>query len=281
MDNGVKNRMNKQEIVKQYSKEEDKILVAKILDKIQFASQKNQIQITDFLDGYEQKVAQKVLQQVKYKNVIFYGGYGEAERKMIYLFPEKLIDLIEEDLQKNKMIQKEMKAISIHLPNDLKGKYQHRDYLSGLMKLGIKREKIGDILVRENGADILAQEDILKYLLINLPELIRFQKSEIFVKEISNLEIVPIQLEKMIILVPQLRLDVVISELLHISRTKVNEIITQERVLVNYETKTKNATMLQIGDLLTIRGKGKFKIGEIINQTLKGKLRVEVEKYVS
>lgn len=273
--------MNKQELLKQYSKEEDKFLVAKILDKIQFTSQKNQIQTTDFLDGYEQKIAQKVLQQIKHKKAIFYGGYEEAERKMIYFFPEKLMDLIEEDLQNDKMIQTEMKAITIELPNDLKGKYQHRDYLSGLMKLGIKREKIGDILVRENGADILVQEDILNYLLSNLPELTRFQKAAIFAKEISKLEIVPIKLEKMVILVPQLRLDVVISELLHTSRTKVNEVISQERVLVNYEIKTKNAAMLQRGDLLTIRGKGKFKIREVISQTAKGKLRVEVEKYVS
>ncbi|MCI9245774.1 MAG: hypothetical protein HFJ30_01290 [Clostridia bacterium] len=273
--------MNKQELLKQYGKEEDKILVAKILDKIQFVSQKNQVQTTDFLDGHEQKIVQKILQQARYKTAIFYGGYEDAERKMIYFFPEKLIDLIEENLQNDKMIQKEMKVISIHLPNDLKGEYQHRDYLSGLMKLGIKREKVGDILVRENGADILVQEDILNYLLINLPELTRFQKAEILSKEISKLEVVPIKLEKMIILVPQLRLDVVISELLHTSRTKVNEIIAQERVLVNYETKTKNATMLQESDLLTIRGKGKFKIGEIVSQTAKGKLRVEVEKFFS
>lgn len=273
--------MDKQGILKQYGKDEDKILVAKILDKIQFTSQKNQIQTTDFLDGYEQKIAQKVLQQIKCKNAMFYGGYENAERKMIYFFPEKLMDLIGENLQNDKMVQKEMKAISIQLPNDLRGQYQHRDYLSGLMKLGIKREKVGDILVRENGADILVQEDILNYLLINLPELTRFQKAEIFSKEISEIEVVPIKLEKITILVPQLRLDVVISELLHASRTKANEVIEQERVLVNYETKTKNATMLQMGDLLTIRGKGKFKIGEIINQTAKGKLRLEVGKYMS
>ncbi|MCI9087831.1 MAG: hypothetical protein HFJ32_04695 [Clostridia bacterium] len=273
--------MNKQEILKQYSKEEDKILVAKILDKIQYTSQKNQIQTTDFLDGYQQKMAQKILQQVRYQEGIFYGGYEEAERKMLFLFPEKLFVLLKSTLQEDKMIQKEMKAITIKLPNDLKGKYSHRDYLSGIMKLGIKREKIGDILVREDGADILVQEEMLTYLLSNLPQLTRFQKSEILSKEISELEVVPIQLEEITILVPQLRLDVIISELVHTSRTRANEIILQERVLVNYEIKTKNATMLQVGDLLTIRGKGKFKIGEVISQTSKGKLRVEVEKYVS
>lgn len=272
--------MNKQEILKQYGKEEDKILVAKILDKIQFAKQKNQVQVTDFLDGYGQKIAQKVLQQVGYKTTILYGGYEEAERKVLFCFPDKLIDLVDEPLQEDNMIQQEMKVISIKLPNDLKGKYQHRDYLSGLMKLGIKREKVGDILVRENGADVIVQEEMISYLLTNLPELTRFQKAEIVSKEISELEVVSIKLETMTILVAQLRLDSVISEILRISRTKANEIISQERVLVNYETKMKNATMLQEGDLLTIRGKGKFKIGKIISQTAKGKLRVEVGKYV-
>lgn len=272
--------MNKQEIIKQYSKAEDKILIAKILDKIQFTSQKNQIQTTEFLDGYEQKIAQQILQKANHKTAVFYGGYEQAERKILYFFPEKLADFMEGELQSNKVIQKEMKVIAIHLPNELKGQYQHRDYLSGLMKLGIKREKIGDILVRENGADILVQSDILSYLLTNVPQLTRFQKAEIFSKEISELEVVQVRLQKMVILIPQLRIDAVISELLHVSRTKANEIIAQERVIVNYEVKTKNASMLQAGDLLTVRGKGKFKIGEVMSQTSKGKLRVEVEKYV-
>lgn len=272
--------MNKQELLKQYGKEEDRTLVAKILDKIQFAKQKNQIQITSFLDGYEQRIVQKVLQQVACKTAILYGGYEEAERKMLYLFPEKLIGLLTQPLQEDKMIGQEMKVISIELPNDLKGKYQHRDYLSGVMKLGIKREKIGDILVRESGADVIVQEEMLAYLLTNLSELTRFQKADIVLKEISELEVVSIKLETMTILVTQLRLDSVISEILRTSRAKANEIISQERVLINYETKTKNATLVQVGDLLTIRGKGKFKIGQILSQTAKGKWRVEVGKYV-
>ena len=85
----------------------------------------------------------------------------------------------------------------------------------------------------------------------------------------------------MVILVPQLRLDVVLSEILHLSRSKASDFIEQERVFVNYELKTKNATTLKQGDILTVRGKGKYEIGEILSQTAKGKLRLEVKKYVS
>lgn len=272
--------MNKQEIIKQYPKEEDKFLVGKLLDKVQFTNQKNQIQVTDFLDGYEQKIAQKVLNQVGYKTAIFYGGYEEAERKMVLLFPEKLYSLLKEPINENRMIQDKIEVVSITLPNDLKGQYHHRDYLSAVIKLGMKREKIGDILVREDGADVIVQNEVTSYLLLNLPELTRFQKAEIIQKAISKLIIVPNKKEEITILVPQLRLDAVISEILHLSRTKANELLEQERVIVNYETKTKSSTMLTTGDLLTIRGKGKFQIGETLNQTAKGKLRVIVEKFV-
>ena len=65
------------------------------------------------------------------------------------------------------------------MPNEMNGKYIHKNYLSGLMKLGVKREKIGDIVVADDGADILVKPDILKFLLQNLPELKRFSKSKI------------------------------------------------------------------------------------------------------
>lgn len=273
--------MNKQEIMKRYSKEEDRLLAARLLDKIQFTNAKHQIQITDFLDGYEQKIAHKILEQINDLAAIFYGGYEEAERKMIFFFPDKLQNLLTDEIKENKIIQDLIRVISITLPNELKGKYHHRDYLSGLMKLGIKREKIGDILVREDGADILVQKDMISYLLTNLSELTRFQKADIIQKSITELKIISIQKEKTTILVPQMRLDIIVSELLHTSREKSNEVIAKERVFINYEVKKKKAMILQQGDLLTIRGKGKFQIGEIIGQTAKGKFKVVVEKYVS
>ena len=80
-----------------------------------------------------------------------------------------------------------MKIIRIKLPNDLKGKYEHRNYLGALIKLGIKREKIGDILVRDDGADIIIKSDIAEYTKNDLKTLTRFQKSNIEIENIENL----------------------------------------------------------------------------------------------
>ncbi len=298
--------MEKQELLKQFTKPEDKLLISKIYDKIKFTHTRNQIQTTSFLDGYEQTVVEKFLKLCQEKNFLLEGGFPEAERKILFLFPDKLENLLSKNatLQEAQKIEVELKieevpeiektqnkalaivkkfikVISIILPKELQGTYHHREYLGGLMKLGIEREKIGDIIVNEQGADILVQSEITSFFLSHLPDLTRFQKAQISQKEITELKIEQIKKESMVILVPQLRLDVVLSEILHLSRSKASDFIEQERVFVNYELKTKNATTLKQGDILTVRGKGKYEIGEILSQTAKGKLRLEVKKYVS
>lgn len=298
--------MEKQELLKQFTKPEDKLLISKIYDKIKFTHTRNQIQTTSFLDGYEQTVVEKFLKLCQEKNFLLEGGFPEAERKMLFLFLDKLENLLSKNatLQEAQKIEVELKieevpeiektqnkalaivkkfikVISIILPKELQGTYHHREYLGGLMKLGIEREKIGDIIVNEQGADILVQSEITSFFLSHLPDLTRFQKAQISQKEITELKIEQIKKESMVILVPQLRLDVVLSEILHLSRSKASDFIEQERVFVNYELKTKNATTLKQGDILTVRGKGKYEIGEILSQTAKGKLRLEVKKYVS
>ncbi len=272
--------MEKQELLKQFPKQEDKLLIAKIWDKLKFVHSKNQVQVTDFLDTYEQSLVNKMLKTCREEQYVIYGGYETAERKILFLYPDKLQDLFMSKAN-NSIIANNIKVVSIVLPSDLYGKYHHSEYLGGIMKLGIKREKIGDIIVNEHGADILVQSEMATYLKEHLQGLTRFQKANICIKELSELKILPIKKEEINILIPQMRLDVIVSEILHLSRSKANEIISQERVFVNNELKTKNATMLKLNDVLTIRGKGKFEIGEVISQTSKGKIRLQIKKYVS
>ncbi len=267
--------MNKQEILKQYNKEDDRLLVAKILDKIEFAQTRNKITNTDFLDMYQNMLVHKILNSLKIKNYIFYGGFEEAERKIVIFYPDKFNENI---IQKNH--SNIISIIEIILPNELKGKYNHRDYLGGLMKLGIKREKIGDIVVFDEGAHIIILNEISEYTKTSLGELTRFSKSNIQIKDIDQIHIQEIKKEEIRIIVSSLRLDNIVSELAKTSRTKAEEIIRTERVLVNFETTTKDSKLLKQENIITIRGKGRFKLLEIMGNTKKGRFIVKVEKYV-
>jgi len=147
------------------------------------------------------------------------------------------------------------------------------------MKLGIAREKIGDILVDDKGADILVAPEMLKFLLNNIPSLTRFSKSKIEQINLENLKIPEIQTQIIKITISSMRLDNIVSELARCSRGKANEILEQERVLVNYEIVQKSSKEIKENDIITIRGKGRFVVKEIIGNTRKGRIVLNIESF--
>lgn len=269
--------MNKQEILNKYDNEEDKLLVSKVLDKLEFVQKKNSIETTDFLDMHQKTVAEKVLKSQKITNYICYGGYSNAERVMIIIYPEKLEDVFNNNQYDFNNI---VRVIRVILSNEMKGKYSHRDYLGAVIKVGLKREKVGDIIVNLDGADLIVSKDISKYIVDSFKELTRFSKSDIYEESIEKLNITEPKTEVLNIIIPSMRMDSIVSELIRTSRSKALEIINAERVFVNSEVITKNSKMLKENDMITVRGKGRFKIIKILNSTKKGNLVLEVEKYV-
>lgn len=262
-------------ILNKYKKEEEKLILSKILDKISFCETRNQIQVTDFLNLAQKELILKFLKYQNAENYIFFSGNENAERVTVIFYPSKLESLI----KKNKINFGEwIKVVRITLPNENIGKYNHQNYLGALMKLGIKREKVGDILVDDKGADILIKTDILKFVLANLTELTRFQKSKIEEIELNELRRIEEKKEKFTITVSSNRLDNIVAELAKCSRSKANELILQERVLVNYQTITKQTKEIKENDRITIRGKGRFEIKEKVGNTKKGRIVIEVEK---
>ena len=167
--------MDKQLILNKYSKPEDKLLISKMLDKIELSKSKNRIEYTDFLDMNQKHLLEKILIQENVENYIIDGGSDNTERTTIIFYPDKLKQVV--DIKYKAILP--IICIRINLPKEMYGKYSHRDYLGGLIKLGIKREKIGDIFVFEDGADILVLDEISKFLLNNISTLTRFSKSKI------------------------------------------------------------------------------------------------------
>ena len=260
-------------IINKYKNEKDRLLISKLIDKIRFCETKNKIQTTDFLDEMEQKLLENFLKSQKISNYFFTGGFEEAERKILVIYTEKLTDIIQ-----NINLNEYINSIRIILPNEMQGEYTHKNYLGGLMKLGISREKIGDILVDDKGADILLMPEMLKFLITNIPNLIRFSKSKIEQISLKNLRKIEIKMQTIKITVASMRLDNIVSELAKCSRGKASEILETERVLVNYEIISKPSKEIKENDIVTIRGKGRFTIKRVAGNSKKGRIFVEVEK---
>lgn len=267
--------MNKTELLNEYKNQEERLLVAKILDKLEFTKTKNKIQYTDFLNLSEQETAMKLLKTVHYDNFYFFGGKENTERKILVIYPEKLT---EEMSRKND--NKVLSVIRIKLPNELYGEYDHRKYLGSIIKVGVEREKTGDILVERTGADIIVKNEIVSYLSQNLASLTRFKSAEITIEDISELKDVEAQKVEISSVVISLRLDNIVSVLARTSRNKASEILKQERVYLNHQVETKPSKQVNVGDIITIRGKGRFEFKEIAGNTKKGRYVIKIDKYV-
>lgn len=267
--------MNKTEILNEYKNEEERLLVAKILDKLEFTKSKNKIQYTDFFNLNEQETAIKLLKKIKYNNFYFFGGKENLERKILVIYPEKLT---EEMSRKND--SKILSIIRIKLPNELYGEFDHRKYLGSCIKIGIEREKIGDILVEKSGADIIVKNEIVEFLSQNLGYLTRFKSSEITIEDISSIKEVETSKQEISSVASSLRLDNIVSILARTSRNKAVEILNQERVFLNHQVEIKPSKQVNVGDIITIRGKGRFEFKEISGNTKKGKYIIKIDKYV-
>ena len=267
--------MNKQELLKDYKKQEDKICLAQVLDKIEISKKTNKIQYTDFLDMYQVSLVQNFLRKIQITNCKLYGGYEEAERKIVIIYPENYTESM---IEKN--YNKMLKIVRIQLPEEEKGKYTHRNYLGGIVKLGLKREKVGDIIVSEDGADILVKQESAETLKQELGTLTRFENSKFELIGLEDLRKQEIKVEEVSIIVPSLRLDNFVSDLAKTSRSKAVQIIDSERVFINGQNETKASKQIKLGDVLTIRGKGRFVVKEFKGTTRSGRTVVVIEKYV-
>lgn len=267
--------MQKRDILEKYKKEEERLLVAKLLDKIEACEKRNKIEYTDFLDEHQENILRKVLIFLK-QDFVSFGGYEKAERKILILYPEKLKFIFEE----NKFnLDNIITVIRIKPAKENIEKLNHRTYLGVLIKLGIKREKIGDIVIHENGADILILKDIEKFLYTNILTLKRFQNSKVEIVSLENISNKIQNMQETKIIVSSLRLDNIVSEICKTSRSKANNIISSERVFVNSECIVKNTKMIKENDKITIRGKGKFFINQVLDQTKKGRIPIIINFY--
>lgn len=254
---------------------EDKLLIAKLQDKIKHCKNRNKIVNTEFLNLHQKQIIQNKLNELKIKNYIFHGGFEEAENKVLIIYPEKL----NEEIVLNS-INEIINAIKVTLPNELIGKYEHRDYLSSLMRIGLGRERIGDIIVYENEAYIIVLKENAEYIKNSLTEFTRFKKSKIELISINEIKAKKPDLKPIEIHVSSNRLDSIVAEIAKTSRSKAEELIKSERVSINCKYEYKSSKQVNVEDVIIVRGSGKYILKEIHQNLKSKKLIIKLMKYV-
>lgn len=256
---------------------EQNILFGKIKDKYHKSKSRGIVCATGFLDMKQRSDAQGFIQRERIQG-IFYGGCEDSDRCRLYFLPEGE-ETLEELLSLASTNPEILDLKVIRLTRDKGGReLTHRDYLGSLMSLGITREKVGDIFVNEDGADIIVCAEIAEYILNNLSSAGR-TKLEGKILSISDLRPVEANIELESTSVASLRLDGVLSQVFGIPRTSAQMAIKGGIVFVNDTEATKSDMKIQPETKLVIRGKGKAYLKEAKGKTRKGRTVISVEKY--
>ncbi len=157
----------------------------------------------------------------------------------------------------------------------------HRDFLGALMNLGIRRETLGDIFVRENVACLFCLDSICDYIVENLTR-VKHTSVTLSVADTDSpllSEITAPTLEDKTVCVVSCRVDAVISKVYNLSRNASLELFPVSYVSINGRICTDNSKLIKEGDIVSVRGYGRFFLTKILGINKKGKQNVLVSIY--
>ncbi|WP_324823996.1 RNA-binding protein [Sinanaerobacter sp. ZZT-01] len=259
---------------------EDQILIAGIKDKICQCNEQYRMTYSLFFDTRQRNIIESYCKDLKVFHYVLYGGYEDAERNIILFLPDYVL------LKENNGIINYFKTnpednplALLHITYEGHRELTHRDYLGSVLSLGIKREKIGDILVREKGCDIITFKDIANFLVLNFEKAANMRlKTEL--SPIENLVVPEGKRVEIKDTVASLRLDNLVASAFSLSRSKASEAVLKGSIFVNGIQKMKPEFLMKQGDKLVFRGKGKSILKEIGKETKKDRIFIILERYL-
>ena len=250
-----------------------RLFEAKINDMIEKA-RRGRLAVSNFMTPEDSEYARTLLQRQKPDvEFDFYGGYSQAERKLLVFLPDYLDkETLDTDLVLKAIF---IKPLGYQMPD-------HRSYLGALMNLSIKRETIGDIIVTDGGAVVFCTLPVASMLTaVPCPlEKVGHERVRVGLADRSMYENYERDYETLSVIMASLRLDCAVAALADLSRSLAKEKIARGDVMLNHAQKLSPNTDISSGDTLSVRGVGKFVIKGICGETRSGRLRVEVIRYL-
>ena len=261
---------------------EEQFLEKRLLDLSKAAYNRDIITFSDFLNLNELNILHTIPKNQLYAGYVTFGGYDYAERQLAAFLPDALS--LRTSLEDDSYFVREIFAekISVLRIRPVNEKYAedltHRDYLGAVLNLGVERKHIGDILILEKEA-LLFVKPHFKDLLCD--ELTRVRHTFVLVEEqkMQEFHYEP-RYKEIQGTVASLRLDCLLGVAFSLSRTKLSGMIEGGKVFVNGKLMTSNGYHIKEGDIISVRGMGKFKFVRQLSVTKKNRLSILLNLYV-
>ena len=261
--------MNRNNIEKIAHTPEDRLLLAKVWDKINAGMQRNILANTAFLSPRELDMCHYLFGDAH--GLVAFGGYDDAERKMLVYLPEYL--------DESTLYGEDSPVVCLRADFYENDAPTHRDFLGALMGAGTSRDSIGDICVNKGRCDFFVTAQMADYIRQNFTSAGR-----------TKLRLSPIPIDEADIPTPEvkeirdtlasLRLDSVISSGFRIGRSLAAQQIAAGKVAIDGLPCEKPDKLVSEGAKISLRGSGKIKLISAAGQTKKGRIPVVIHRYV-
>lgn len=265
--------MTKKELLDRSARNsEERILLARVLDKLELTRTRGVPSHTTFLSPGEQASVVDLLNLWGRPRYFFWGGYPDSERRICAFLP----DWLEEDVFLSDP-EGPLTAVQAKFPAE--ASLTHRDILGSLMGLGITRAVLGDILLPQPGqCQTVILRDSLSILLSQWEGAGRWKVS-LSELPLNQLTPKPAQVKTVRDTVATPRLDAVVAAGFSLSRGKATGLISAGKVSLNHRECLKADRQVGEGDVLTCRGLGKCVVKEVPGQSKKGRTMLVLERY--
>ncbi len=262
-------QLNRNNIEKIAQSPEDRLLLAKLWDKINAGIRKNIPANTCFLSPREQEMARFLFGSAP--ELLFFGGYGEAERKMLVYLPEYL--------DEGSLMEENSPVVCLHAEFFQGDSLSHRDFLGALMGAGIARETVGDICVGKGFCDFFVTEEIAPYILQSFlgagRTRVHMSRIPLCAASIPEPEVKEIRDT-----LASLRLDSVISSGFRIGRTLASQYVSAGKAAIDGLPCDKPDKTVAQGAKISVRGLGKIRLTSINGRTKKDRISVVIHRYI-
>lgn len=257
-----------------------------------FARATGDLVSTAFLNPAEQYFLGQFLRERGYTDrAVFFGGAPGAQRKKLFACPEYIAALGESgDLYGAAVSFLGEDAFGDICSLKISGggfrDFTHRDYLGGILALGLDRSAVGDIApIDEYSAYIFVSRRAAGFLTegdFSDTGGIRIAKDRVKIERTTLPAGYMIEQKYRAVTdtVASERLDCVIAALCNLSREAAKERILAQEVEQNYETAEEISAAVKAGDHISVRGVGKFLVESVADPTKKGRLRLVAKKFL-
>ncbi len=234
----------------------------RLSDLIYISEKQYTPKFTAFLNEQEQYFAESYLSSRK-ALYSMWGGADCCARKMLCVLPFEM--------------EAEFPVFPLTITFRKEYTLTHRDFLGSFMALQIGREQIGDILTGEGYAIVFCTATAHGMIADNISKIGRVG---VTVSEGINAPLPEAVFEEITAVVASLRADCVVSALSGLSREKSADFVKAGNLTLNYECCNSVSKTVSEGDILSLRGYGKFVLSHGGTETKKGKLRITLKKYI-